>query len=130
MTDDQHDAGASAVAAIGWALTGAALPLATAPDRVDADAVVTWLGECGWDRARLRRRCEVVHAAGARWPTPIAADRRGGLGAAQFQAAVREVLLALGLDHPAPVLRDAATPLDAGDRRLMAELPPHFGRVG
>ncbi|MCL1840144.1 MAG: hypothetical protein FWF75_00115 [Propionibacteriaceae bacterium] len=119
-----------AAASIAWALTGAEFDGRDAPDAMDVAAMVSWLAGQGWGHDRLQGRQRALAAAGERWPAPVDAGRRGGLGAAQFQAALREVLLALGLDHAAPVLRDASTPLDAGDRRLLADRPPHHGPVG
>jgi len=113
---------------IGWSLTGQELALDDAV--TGEDGIVAWLARQGWDVVRLEERARAVRQAGQRWPAAVGADRRGGMGAAQFQALLRQVLLVLGLDHAAPVLRDATTPMDAVDRRLVAELPPHHGRVG
>lgn len=66
-------------------------------------------------------------ATGLDWPFPVPEDLRAGLGAAQWLAALSAVRHRLGLDRPAstPVLADR--PLDAAERRLLADVPPHHG---
>ena len=129
-----HEAGrADAVAGaagIAWSLTGQELRPDDELASTDAAQIVAWLARHGWSCGRLEQRARLMREAGQRWPAPVSAERREGLGAAQFQARTRQVLLELGLDHARPVLRDASTPMDAADRRLVAELPPHHGRVG
>ena len=128
--DSKGLANGTGMRAIAWALTGEDLAVDEVSTGATSDDIAAWLARRGWDVERLRRRAGNVRAEGGRWPAAVGPERREGLGPAQFQALLRQVLLVLGLDHATPVLRDATTPMDATDRRLVAELPPHHGRVG
>ncbi len=55
----------------------------------------------------------------------IPADLRVGLGAAQLAAALAGLHRALALDSPRPMVVGADRPLDAEERRLSADVPPH-----
>lgn len=73
-------------------------------------------------------RPQVLAARGAgRWPYEVPADLRTGLGAAQYAAAWRALVGALGplTTNARPVVTDRA--LTADERRLMADRPPHHG---
>ena len=120
----------SARAAIGWALTGRWLPDDAAAPGWAAPSVVAWLAEHGWDGERLAGRRARARSDGQAWPAAVPAAWRGGLGAAQFAAALRAVVAELRLDHEAPLLRDPTAPPGRDDQRLLNEVPPHHGRVG
>ena len=122
----EHDESTAVSAAIGWALTGQRLP--DAPPGWAADDLAAWLADQGWDAARLRIHRDETRNDGEAWPTPVPAILRGGLGAAQFAAALSQVVAALELDPP--ILRDASTPPGVADQRLLADVPPHHGPVG
>lgn len=53
---------------------------------------------------------------------------RGAMRDAAAYAAAQAVAADLGIDHEAPKLRHS-TPLTDADRRLLADVPPHHGRV-
>lgn len=112
--------------ALAWALTGEALDL---PDRPapDADALVAELARHGWGAERVRTHA--LEAAGVTpWPHPVPDALRAGLGAAQLHAALGAARARLGLDVLAAAPPSRRTKLDADERRLLAEAPPHFGR--
>lgn len=112
--------------ALAWALTGEALELPDHPVP-DADALVAELDACGWNTGRIR--AHAVETAGVRpWPHPVPDALRSGLGAAQLHAALGAARARLGLDVLAVAPPSRRTRLDADERRLLAEAPPHFGR--
>jgi len=92
--------------------------------------VVAWLALNGWPVDRLAARQTAEIQAGRRWPAVIPRECRGGRSPAQVAGGVADVVRRLGLDHAPAALRCAGTPLDEGDRRLLAERPPHHGAVG
>lgn len=104
--------------ALGYALTGRELPLAAPAG--DVHALLAELAAAGWDEARLRE----LRASSAGWPFPVPSSVRGSLGAAQLHACVRGVVDVL---VPAAANVADARPLDADERRLLAEVPPHHG---
>jgi len=125
-------ASADAARVVAIALTGGALPWKDDPASTSSDDVarlVEWLAANGWDADHLMRHRDETQGAGRRWPHPVPASARGGLGAAQATTLVREVIARLGLDHGVVKVR-RQVPAGDDDRRLMAELPPHHGRVG
>ncbi|MFT4166759.1 MAG: hypothetical protein QM650_16095 [Microlunatus sp.] len=67
-----------------------------------------------------------ARAAGP-WPYQVPAELRTGLGAAQYAAAWRGLIDALGplTTNARPVVTDRA--LTAEERRLSADRPPHHG---
>lgn len=64
------------------------------------------------------------------WPNFVPASQRGELGAAQFQAAVDEVVTWLRERYVPRPVRKRDQPLSDSDRRLMQDSPPHHGSVG
>ena len=134
MTANHSASRASADAArvVAIALTGEALQWkddAASTSSDDVRLLVEWLDANDWNADRLTRHRDETQDAGRRWPHPVPASARGGLGAAQATTLVREVIARLGLDHGVVKVR-RQVPADDADRRLMAELPPHHGRVG
>ena len=76
----------------------------------------------------LAVRPQVLAARGAgRWPYEVPPDLRTGLGAAQYAAAWRALVGALGplTTNARPVVTDRA--LTADERGLIADRPPHHG---
>ena len=112
--------------AIGFALTGIDLDLAPQATP-DLDALVTQLAERGWDADRMIRHAHQA-AASELWPHPIPDALRAGLGAAQLHAAIRLARVCYGLEVLAVLPPSRRTSLDANERRLLADVPPHFGR--
>lgn len=112
--------------ALGQALTGCDLDLGV-QERFGADAAVAALAAAGWDAVRIGAHAHAV--AGAEpWPHPVPADARGSIGAAEFHAALIRTREALGLAVLTVLPPSTRTRLDADERRLLADAPPHFGR--
>lgn len=92
----------------------------------DVAATLRLLAERGWAPERIaalrRRRAD----AGEPWPFPLPDDVAGQIGShAQFQAAL--VQAQEKLSDGATQVR-SSRPLDADERRLLADHPPHYGR--
>ncbi|MDR2620868.1 MAG: hypothetical protein LBC29_07135, partial [Propionibacteriaceae bacterium] len=94
----------------------------------DTAGVLQWLAQSGWGVERITAFRQARETAGERWPLPVSPAAYAGLGAAQFIAARTALLTRLAVT--AAKVRDAATPLDADDKRLLEEVPPHHGSVG
>ncbi len=122
---------ASAADALGFALTGAWLdlspdPAAGFPDPVSgADGLLALLAAAGWTRDRIADHASAEQTAERAWPHHIPHDRRGGLGAAQIHAALASARTALGLDGTLATRPSGRTRLNADERRLLADVPPH-----
>lgn len=102
---------------LGQALTGEDLPL--------EGHLPTALAAHGWDAERLARLRDERQRAGQPWPFPVPLDSIREVGFARFDAqlaAVRRELGLTGLVASAPAQRG----LDADERRLSAERPPHW----
>ncbi|MFT3860534.1 hypothetical protein [Micropruina sp.] len=110
---------ADLVAALHFALTGSRY----AGGGGDLPAVLV---DEGWDASALRAHADAVIAANRVWPHPVPDDLRQRVGSAQLFAAVQRTQRELGLfgQVAAPA---AARGLDADERRLMADVPPHHG---
>jgi hypothetical protein len=113
---------ATLAAALGFALTGEALPLG---DATGAAAVLDALAAAGWPRERIAAHAAARRAAAEPWPHAVA-DLPPGVGFAQHLAGVEALVHALGLDTEAqPPSRRTA--LNADERRLLIDKPPHWG---
>lgn len=91
----------------------------------DAARLAADLVSAGWPPERVAAHARATLASGEAWPHPIPDALRAGLGAAQLLAALRRVRAELGLaalESRAPSRRSA---LDADERRLIADAPPH-----
>lgn len=113
--------------AIAYALTGADLPLGgqAAPD---LDAFARQLDEQGWDAERLGAHAREAAASGP-WPHPVPDALRAGLGAAQLHAAIAGARARFGLEVLTVLPPSRRTALTPDERRLLADVPPHFGRT-
>lgn len=114
-------------AALVYAVAEIELPLPES-DGPDPAGVVTALAEAGWSAQRISEHARDVLGAERPWPHPIPVELRQGCGPAQLQAALRSVRALLDLDTvekrpPAP-----RRPLNADERRLLADVPPHWGQ--
>lgn len=92
--------------------------------------LVQGLEQAGWGTDALsttRKRC---HHEGKRWPMVVPGEYLVQVGFAQLHAWVRECLVLVNLDAVYGGVRDSSQTLDAEDRRLMADRPPHHGSVG
>lgn len=106
--------------ALGLALTGELLPLTS------ADAVVAELAELGWTPGAL---AELRHGRQERrepWPFPVEVERLRSVGFARFDAALAEARRVSGLTGLEPA-RPATRPMNADERRLIQDRPPHWG---
>lgn len=114
--------------AIAFALTGEELDLGdqAAPDLAGLAAA---LAGHGWDAGALAAHARATVAVGAPWPHPIPDALRSGLGAAQLYAAIGGARVRYGLEVLTVLPPSQRTALDADERRLMADVPPHFGRT-
>ena len=107
--------------ALAAALVGERLDLGT-QDRPDVPALIADLATLGWDAPRI--------AATARdaspWPFPMSDADRAALGVAQFHAALRDARRLLGLEFLTERPRSRRTELNADERRLLGDVPPHY----
>ena len=89
-------------------------------------SLVAELGGRGWPVDRVHGLAAQRAAGEQPWPFPVPDALRGGLGAAQFQAALAACRDLLGLtgEARAPSTR---TDLSPAERRLLADVPPHHG---
>ncbi|HAM44735.1 MAG TPA: hypothetical protein DCM67_06950 [Propionibacteriaceae bacterium] len=113
--------------ALGFALTQLELPLPPS-EAPDPAGLVEALAQAGWSAERIAEHAREVLAAEQPWPHPIPAAMREGCGPAQLHAAVGRVrsLLDLGTVEKRPP--SAPRPLNADERRLVADVPPHWGQ--
>lgn len=113
--------------ALAFAVTGERLEVSE-PDAPRPAALVADLAALGWDADTVAEHALAAIADGRPWPHPVPDDLREGLGAAQLHAALGGVRAGLGLDVLERRPPSRRTRLDADERRLMADVPPHFGR--
>lgn len=106
-------------------LTGEAPTFPT--DVETPSAIIHQLADAGWDGPRLADVKDRELAAGRPWPAQPPREREYGF--AQFHALQQAVLRELGLDGVTVLPAAPSRPLDAAERRLVADLPPHFGRL-
>ncbi len=110
--------------ALAWALTGEMLALPA--ESPDVPRLLAELAAAGWPQNRIVEHANEVASSGGVWPHPIPQGLRAGLGAAQLAAnllVARQACNLLVLEVRPPSRR--AT-LDADERRLMDEVPPHY----
>lgn len=112
--------------AIAFALTGADLELGDQP-APDLDVLVDQLGDQGWGAGTIAAHAREAAAVGP-WPHPIPDALRSGLGAAQLYAAIGGARARYGLEVLTVLPPSRRTALTADERRLLADVPPHFGR--
>ena len=112
--------------AVAYALTGQVFSDESA--NLPSEVIAALAGR-GWGRNELEDFRQYCQAQALRWPRPISPELRGQVSAAQVRAVTQAVIVELSLGEPAR-LRDASRPLDVHDRALLAEVPPHHGKVG
>lgn len=110
---------ADLAAALSWALTG------RLRDGLDGD-VLAVLAQQGWDATAIISHARDVTLRGEVWPHPVPDQLRRRVGSARLLAAVQQAQLMLGLfgESASPVAR---RPLNADERRLLQDVPPHHG---
>lgn len=113
--------------AIAWALVGEELDLGV-QDLPDPQELAAQLATRGWTPERVRARALAAHDEQA-WPFPVPDAVRSGLGAAQLHAAIAAARAHFGLQVFEVRPPSRRTTLDADERRLMSDVPPHFGRT-
>ena len=91
-------------------------------DAPDVPGLLDELAARGWDRERIHH---VAHGTSP-WPFPLADADRAALGSAQLFAALRDARRRLGLEVLEVRPRSRRTHLDADERRLLADVPPHW----
>lgn len=92
--------------------------------------LITRLDEQGWGATQISHLRTQRLAAGECWPLESPTQGQRTVGFAQLHAWVWQCVDLLGLDAVDAGVRDARSPLDAEDRRLLGERPPHHGSVG
>ena len=112
------------------ALVGPGVQLAGSRDDGTPQELLAELAAQGWDSSRIREARRECRALGRRWPVELPDERIRAVGFARFQAWMAECIRLLGIDSVDAGVRDAHMPLDAEDRRLLADRPPHHGAVG
>lgn len=105
--------------AVAEALTGTRIALPEA-SRWGAATLVSDLAGAGWSRERIAQ----VASAATTWPFSV--DPTDGIGAAQLAAAVQQVRSELGLAGLTAPVVSTRTDLTADERRLLADVPPHY----
>ncbi|MDO5082646.1 MAG: hypothetical protein Q4D89_04485 [Arachnia propionica] len=105
------------------ALTGEELPVTS----TEPTGLVAELVALGWDSARIGE----VRAARRRerlpWPFPVDHHEVREVGFARFDARLAELRQRLGVDAEVRLTHVSDRPLNADERRLVAERPPHWG---
>ena len=113
--------------ALGLALTGEDLALGV-QERFEVNEAVAALASVDWDAARIAEHAHRL-VGQAPWPHPVPAAQWGPIGAAEFHAALLRLRERLGLSALEVRPPSTRTRLDADERRLLADVPPHFGRT-
>lgn len=114
-------------AGLAFALTGMELDL-PASSGPDLELLMQQLAEAGWSSARLAELKQERYAAELPWPFPVPAPLRAGCGFAQFQAALTRAEELLGI-RVGELAATPTRPLTEAERRLLADLPPHWGTI-
>lgn len=124
---DSAEAGRAAMAAVVVALTGTR-PQSALPGS-GVEGVLAWLRAQDWDAERLAGLRDATRQRQERWPLTVPAELLQVAGAARANALLQQCVTALGLDR-VPARARSGHGLDARDRALLAERPPHHGSVG
>jgi len=118
---------ASLSSLLAYALTGEHLTIRDTDG--STEGFLKALDEAGWPPEKVVHVATQAWEQEASWPYPLPPHSLDSVGPAQWYAALTDVRAKLGLDaiRQAPSRR---TVLNEAERRLMADLPPHHGRVG
>ncbi|MDR2973805.1 MAG: hypothetical protein LBV00_03680 [Propionibacteriaceae bacterium] len=108
------------------ALTGEDLPLA---EFTTDQALLSDLDRLGWSPTAIREHAHNRQETAQAWPHPMTHRQMIGVSPAQWYATLTRIRARLGLDVDIrPPSR--RTNVNADERRLLAEAPPHHGHVG
>lgn len=105
------------------ALTGEELPVSS-PELPD---LVAELAALGWDASCLVAMRRWRQEERLPWPFPVDTATVRRVGFARFEARLAELRGMLGLSGETSRAHVVDRPLDADERRLAAERPPHWG---
>lgn len=117
MTDSQ------VARALARALTGEDLPVGS----VDAEALAGELALLGWDAERLHQLRSERMAAQQAWPFVVDVEVQRAFGFARFAARLAQLRELLGASGKVEVPPAPTRPMNADERRLAADRPPHWG---
>ena len=112
---------------LGRALTGQDILFESSPTNVEE--ILSALALAGWPPERIRDHAEQTREADEPWPHPIDLDAVRAVGPARWYALLGSALTTLGLDVD-PQKPSNRTTLNADERRLLQDVPPHHGNVG
>jgi len=128
-TSGDESATTGLVDALAYALTGVTWTFATeGPDAPDMSDIADRMAASGWPAERVAAHARETLDSDGVWPHPIAPDLLAELGAARFQAALADLRRRLGVWLLTTRPPSRRTVLDADERRLLAEVPPHHVR--
>lgn len=109
--------------ALARAVTGEDLPVTSVEPVLLADE----LAALGWDAKRLQElRGERMESQQA-WPFVVDVEVQREFGFARFSARLAQLRELLGASGKVEVPPAASRPLNADERRLAADRPPHWG---
>ena len=94
-----------------------------------AETLLADLHEAGWGADRIRTLAAHERAQGNVWPYPVDSAAVAEIGYARWHAILADLLARLG-ETTTPHPPSQRTTLDADERRLIADAPPHFGNLG
>lgn len=123
MTDGLTPA-ARCWAAVAAVLTGARLGPPPGADW-DAERLIGWLVEQGWDAGALQERRRHCQENDLVWPEALPADLADGLEFARYLAVLARVRATTGLDGLAETVHNGPAVIGPEEARLLREVPPH-----
>lgn len=106
-----------------FTMTGQSVP-SPATAAPDLDEVLAWLTANGWDHDSLHAHATDLKARDLPWPHPVPREWLHDLGPARWLATLTALRQRLGLDSET-LPPSHRTRLNADERRLLIELPPH-----
>jgi len=128
----EHDArpgdDAALLAAVAEALTGQR-PFAGAAAGSPQEAVEV-LADLGFDAVRLQQVRRLRQEASEPWPFEVDRELLRRVGFARFGAVLARVRQLTGTDGLVPTVHEGPRVIGPAEQRLLAEVPPHHGRVG
>ncbi len=111
-------------AAVAAVLTGRRLEPSADADW-DADRLIGWLAEQGWDAGALQQRRRHCQENDLAWPEALPTDLADGMEFARYSAVLARVRQATGLDGLAETVHHGPAVIGPDEARLLREVPPH-----